>query len=105
MVWYKNLYVGRLIARKKKKVIDDIDHGRYPANAYVIILPESENSQLEMMSALELRHDYIRDHCLMIVGIARGKTEATSLLERLVKDVYADRKDADIRAWLLERRG
>ncbi len=103
MVWYKDLYVGRLIARRKDKTIDSINQGKYPSNVYVILVPENENSQLEIMSAWELRHDYVRDHCRMIVGLAFGKTEAISMVERLIADVYKDRKDANIRAWLTEK--
>ena len=102
MVWYQNLYVGRLISPRRDKVIDDIDHGRYPAFVHLLIIPESRNSQLEIISASELSHDYIREHCLLIVGLAQGRTEALSLLEQLMQDVYRDRKDGDIRAWLSE---
>lgn len=104
MVWYKNLYAGRLISSRKDSVINAIDHGNYPPQVYVVIVPESGNSQLEIMPALEFRHSWIKEHCLMIVGLAFGKTEAESLVERLAGDVYADRKDANIRAWLLEKR-
>ncbi|MBR1900612.1 MAG: hypothetical protein IJ820_06070 [Lachnospiraceae bacterium] len=83
-------------------MIDEIDHGRYPAFVHLLIIPESKSSQLEIISASELSHDYIREHCLLIVGLAQGKTEALSLLEQLMQDVYRDRKDADIRAWLSE---
>ena len=41
----------------------------------------------------------------MIVGLGLGRTEAESMLEAIVADVYADRKDADIRAWLSEEHG
>lgn len=102
MVWYQNLYVGRLISPRKDKVIDEIDHGRYPAFVYLLIIPESRSSQLEIIRASELSHDYIREHCLLIVGLAQGKTEAVSLLEQLMQDVCRDRKDADVRAWLSE---
>ena len=102
MVWHQNLYVGRLIAPRRDKVIDDIDHGRYPAFVHLLTIPESRNSQLEIISASELSHDYIREHCLLIVGLAQGRTEALSLLEQLMQDVYRDRKDGDIRAWLSE---
>ena len=83
-------------------MIDDIDHGRYPAFVHLLTIPESRNSQLEIISASALSHDYIREHCLLIVGLAQGKTEALSLLEQLMLDVYRDRKDGDIRAWLSE---
>ena len=102
MVWYQNLYVGRLISPRKDKVIDEIDQGRYPAFVYLLIIPESRSSQLEIICASELWHDYIREHCLLIVGLAQGKTEAVSLLEQLMQDVFRDRKDADVRAWLSE---
>ncbi len=105
MVWYKNLYVGRLIGARKDRIIDEIDRGKYPAGVYLITVPESESSQLEILAVNELRHTWIREHCLMIVGIAMGKTEAQSMVEALVFDVYSDRHDADIRAWLSEEHG
>lgn len=94
-----------MIASRKDKVMKAIDHGKYPPEVYVVIVPESENSQVEIMAAIELRHEYVRSHCLMIVGIAMGKTEAVSMVERLTSDVYAGRGDANIRAWLLEDHG
>lgn len=100
MEWYHNLYVGRLIHPRRDKVIEEIDQGRYPAFVYLLILPGSGHSQLEIIGAQELKHDYVRENCLQIVGIAQGKTEALSLLEQLMQDVYRSRKDADIRAWL-----
>ena len=102
MVWYQNLYVGRLIHPRKDKVINEIDHGSYPAFVYLLTIPENGHSQLELIAAQELAHDYIREHCLLIVGLAQGRTEAVSLLEQLMQDVYRDRKDGDIRAWLSE---
>ena len=76
MVWYRDLYVGRLIAFRRRKVVEGIEAGKYPAGVYVVILPESSSSQLEIMSAGELRHPWIRTHCRMIVAIAQGKMEA-----------------------------
>ena len=100
MVWYKNLYTGRLISPRKDRVIEEINQGRYPKFVYLLTLPQGGNSQLEIISASELSHDYVREHCLLIVGLAQGKTEAMSLLEQLMQDVCRDRRDADIRAWL-----
>ena len=105
MVWYQNLYVGRMIAARKDSVIDSIDRGDYPSGVYVVLVPENQNSQLELMSAREFRHAYNRENCLMIVGLGMGRTEAQSMVEAIVADVYADRKDADIRAWLSEEHG
>ena len=105
MVWYQNLYVGRMIAARKDSVIDSIDRGDYPSGVYVILVPENRNSQLELMPAREFRHSYNRENCLMIVGLGMGRTEAQSMVEAIVADVYADRKDADIRAWLSEEHG
>ena len=86
-------------------MIEAIDRGDYPRGVYVILLPESKSSQLEMMSASELRHAWIREHCLMIVGLALGRTEAESMLEAIAADAWSARGDADIRAWLTEERG
>ena len=105
MVWYRDLYVGRMIFARKDSVINAIDREEYPSGVYVILVPENENSQLEIMSARELRHPFVRKNCRMIVGIALGRTEAQSMVEALAGDVYADRGDADIRAWLSEEHG
>ena len=102
MVWYKDLYVGRMIAARKDSVIDSIERGEYPSGVYVILIPENENSQLEIMSAREFRHAYVRKNCLMIVGLGLGRTEARTMIEGIVGDVYRQRGDADIRAWLSE---
>ena len=45
MVWYRDLYVGRMILARKDSVIDAIDRGEYPSGVYVILVPENENSQ------------------------------------------------------------
>lgn len=103
MVWYRDLYVGRLIAFRCRKVVEGIEAGKYPAGVYVVILPESSSSQLEIMSAGELRHPWIRTHCRMIVAIAQGKMEAQGLVERIAGDVYLGGDSADIRSWLIER--
>ena len=105
MVWYRNLYCGRVAVARKDRLIEAIDRGDYPSGAYVILLPESENCQLEIMSARELRHSWIRSHCRMIVGLALGKTEAESMVETIAGDVWSARGDADIRAWLTEEHG
>ena len=103
MIWYKDLYVGRLIFRRKDQVTGQIDRGEYPSGVYVVIVPEDQVSQLEILSAREFRHDYVRKNCRMIVGLALGKTEAQSMVETMVSDVYAARGDADLRAWFLEQ--
>ena len=102
MVWYQNLYVGRLIAPRRERVIEEIDLGRYPSFVYLLVVSERSRCQLDILEAAQLKHDYIREHCALIVGLAQGKTEAVSLVEKLVQDVYRDRGDADIRAWLSE---
>ncbi|HCI74090.1 MAG TPA: hypothetical protein DHV42_06060 [Lachnospiraceae bacterium] len=103
MIWFKDLYVGRLMAFRRNAVVAAIEKGSYPSGVYVILLPESESSQLEIMPARELRHAYVREHCRMIVGIAQGKTEAQSIVERLAGDVYAHGDDISIREWLIGR--
>ena len=105
MVWYTDLYVGRMIRARKDSVREAIDRGEYPSGVYVILMPENENSQLEIMSARELRHPYVRKNCRMIVGIALGRTEAESTVEAIAGRVFSDRGDADIRAWLSGEHG
>ena len=100
MVWYEDLYVGRLAQTQRDALISGIDSGNYPAGAWLITVPDNPLRQLEMYSAGELKHDYTREHCLLIIGLALTRAEATALLEKIVQDVYSERGDADIKAWL-----
>ncbi len=100
MVWYENLYVGSLAGARKDQLIGEIDKGNYPPGSWILAVSDNPARQLEMYSASELKHDFVKDHCLLIVGLAFSRAEAEALLLRLVEDVYRDRGDTDIRSWL-----
>ncbi len=100
MVWYKDLYVGLLASLRRDSLIKSIDQKDYPSGVYVIIVPKRGNSQLEILSARELRHDWNRKNCSVIMGLALGMTEARALVQRMVSDAYEDCGSADIREWL-----
>ena len=100
MVWYEDLYVGRLAQKRRDSLIRGIDSGNWPAGVWLITVPDNPSRQLELYSAGELKNDYTREHCLLIVGLAFTKAEAEALLEKIEQDVYRDRGDTDIRAWL-----
>ena len=103
MVWYSDLYTGKLISPEKDKVRHSIEAGTYPAGVYLLVIPGNEENQLEIFKAGELRHSYVRRHLLMIAGIAFTKEEAKGLAQRIVQDTVNERGDADVRAFLLNK--
>ena len=48
MVWYEDLYVGRLAQTRRDALISGIDSGNYPAGAWLITVPDNPLRQLEI---------------------------------------------------------
>lgn len=101
MVWYKNLYLGELIRRRAEDTRREIDAGKYPANVYLVVLPENVHSELEIISAQRLRIPYVRTHIPMAVGLAFGQEEAVIVARNIVQDTVDHTGGADVRSYLL----
>jgi|GEM_PF-2147039 len=100
MIWYRDLYIGRLIGSRSEKIIYRIDSGDYPAGVWLVTVPADERRSLEVMACRELRYEYTRNAVLMILGLAQGREEAMLLVETIVQDAVDETGSADIRAWL-----
>ena len=76
MVWHDNLYVGRSILHKTKKIKRSICHNAGGSNIYVITLASNEQNLLDIIPAWELRQKGYPKSRLYIVGLAGGYQEA-----------------------------
>lgn len=103
MRYYKHLYVAESLKKKKKKIISRLENRKYQLDIWLLVLPETENNQLEIMNPnLLLQKSYPRTE-YFVVGIAKGFEEALEILEEIVQNVYNETRGADIRSYILNK--
>ncbi len=103
MRYYKYLYVGESVKKKKSKIISRLEKGKFQLDIHLLVLPGTENNQLEIINPnLFLQKNYPVTECF-VVGIVKGFEEALEILEEIVQDVYNETRGADIRSYILNK--
>ena len=70
------------------------------ADVYLITLAANEKEQLDIFHSKYLLQRYYGKHIPYVIGIARSKEEAVSVVEKLVSECVKERGDADLKAYL-----
>lgn len=103
MRYYRYLYLGSGLEKKKEKVIRKLEKGKFQLDLYVITLAENVKNHLEIYSSnLFLQPDFPYED-FFVVGIARGYEDAVELVEEITKEVYNETEGADIRSYILKK--
>ena len=103
MKYYSNLYVSERLKKKKDKVIARLERRKIQPDLHVILLPECDHNQLEIVNAMYLLQPGYPREGRMVVGIAKGFEEAVELVEQIVQEVYEQTGGCDIRSYILEK--
>lgn len=101
--WYKNLYVGKTVKKKEKKIRRDIEQGRPAAGVYLITRAANGQNELELIPAGYLAQEPLRRSCPEIIGIAGSRQEAVSFIVRLADEAYRKAGCRSIREYLEAR--
>lgn len=105
MYWYPGLYVGETAKKKKEDLIQKIESGKTPVNTYLVLIPESQENQLEIIAAWNLKYWRRERTRQRVVGLACGQAEAKRLVCEITQDVYERTGDTRIRDYFAERFG
>lgn len=105
LCWAENLYISDNLKKKEKKIRSQIERDKFMTNVFLLTFPTNPQNQLDIFSCIQLKQQYVREHCPMIVGMAKGYDLALELLVQITKDCYRDRQDANIKAYLEEKSG
>lgn len=101
MRFYKYLYVSESLEKKTEKIKTKLQKGKFPMNAYMIVLIEEGENQLEFYSAALLHQQIFEKENLFIVGIAESQMDAIYLVDEIAREVYANTGGLDIRSYIL----
>lgn len=100
MKYYSNLYVSERLKKKKDKVIARLERRKIQTDLHVILLPECDHNQLEIVNAVYLLQPGYPREDRMVVGIAKGFDEAAELIEKISREVYDATGDLKIRDYI-----
>ena len=100
MKYYSNLYVSERLKKKKDKVIARLERRKIQPDLHVILLPECDHTQLEIVNAVYLLQPGYPREDRMVVGIAKGFDEAAELIEKISREVYDATGDLKIRDYI-----
>ena len=103
MRYYRHLYLGPGIEKKKDRVIRKLEEGKFRPNIHIITLPENERNQLEIYNSVQFLQPGFPRKEYFVVGITSGYDDAIELVEEITKEVYNETRGADIRSYILEK--
>ncbi len=79
----------------------DLRNDPVGANLFLITLASNEQEQLDIYDAKYLIQKYFSDNPPYVIGIAKEKGHAISLVEELMQECVSNRGDANLRAYLM----
>jgi len=100
MQWYKNLYVSENAKEKQSKIISNIRKNKLQYDIFVLTLAINGKDLIDIYPVYELKQEYYKKKDMFVIGIAKGKDEAISLVEEIVMDVYNETGSCDIKKYL-----
>lgn len=101
MEYYRYLYLSEKLEKKRDKIIDRLERNRFWPGIHLILLPQNEKNQLEILNAVcLLQPDYPKEG-LFVVGITDSFENALEFVEKISQEVYDKTKGLNIRNYIL----
>lgn len=103
ITFIKDLYIGKSVYKKRRMIKWKLKHFSSLLSLYVLIIPENENEQLEIMHAGFLRQRYYKQHPPLIAGFSGSYHEAVLMIKDLTDKALEETGSANIRAYILAK--
>ena len=103
MRFYKYLYVQEELEKKKDKIIQKLQEKKILINCHIVTLSSVEKNQFDIYSSKFLFQPGFPTENLFVVAIVKSHEDAIEFVEKLLKDVYNETKQTDMRSYILEK--
>ena len=100
MRFLKEMYIGMGI-KNKQKVLWKLKHGAGMIDIYVISIANGKN-QLECTLCSYFKQKAIREHVGLIVGLAKGYSEAQNLMVSMIEEAYRETGSANVKDYIIK---
>lgn len=97
--WTTKLYIGDKMKKKKENAITSINKREATFGVYCIAFASHPSNLFDIMDANELLFPHYKKSNTCIVGLAKGKEEAVSLVRDMLMEVYNETGDFDVRTY------
>ena len=97
----KKLYFGEMAEKQNKELLRNVKHKKWGIGMYVIALSETDNNLLDIYNTMWFEQKYYKKRKLDIVGIAIGKSEAVTLVQKIIDAVYTKTGGFNVREYFL----
>lgn len=99
--YYKKIYLSEDIDfRDLMQIKKDLIKQPLKANVFLIAMSYNEHDQLDIYHSKYLEQRFYRERPPYIVGIAREKKDAVTLVEKMVQECVNLRGDVNLKAYL-----
>ncbi len=105
LTWYVHLYVGEKVKKQVRRTMGRINRRKPTPGVYLLTLPHNRKNIMEIVPTSVLLQETAHVRCPRVIGIARGREEAYVLMQRILKDTYADTGNFQVEAYLGHRGG
>lgn len=95
------LYIGKTVMWRSAEIKWRLRLFRRVRNVFLILVPQREGDQLEIMDSVYLRQDYYKRFPPVIAGFAYGYDEAVEVVVSLIEEVYRETGSCDIKGYIL----
>lgn len=102
MRFLKEMYVGEGI-KNRQKVLWKLKHGAGMVDIYVISLSNGRD-QLDCMKCSYFKQKAIRDNVGVIVGLAKGYSEAQKLIVSMIEEAFQKTGNANVKEYLINNK-
>ena len=100
--FHYQLYLGEGLEFKDLiQIKKDLRENPVGANLFLITLAANEHEQLDIYDAKYLIQKYYSKNPPYVIGIAKEKGQAISVVEELMQECVRNRGDANLRAYLM----
>ena len=96
MRFYKRLYVGSSVKKKRRQIVWKLKTGKVMPNVYCIALANNQD-MLEIYHNAVLKQSYYRKYPPYIIGIAGSYQEAIELIQTMLMDTMELTGTYDVR--------
>ncbi len=100
MKWYHSPYVSEAVKKKHPDLMQEMDQGIFSSKVWVIMLSPNGEDLLDIRKASSLGVHGLADLVPMMVGAARSREEALTLVETIVRDCLEQTGGTDLRSFL-----
>ena len=97
MKWHSLLYFGENAAKKRLKLVRDLEQNKLIFGVFVIILSLNGKDLFDIIPSYLAHKEIYQD--APILGVAVTKQEAYEVCEKMILDVYARTGSYDVRSY------